>query len=286
MAATSDGIEPRSHRLLRFPHLKSVSMRVFDVFVNDEKLCRAGVGDDGVLDTIVTWVKLTGEAAEQARRSNAPVEETRLHVGGLSNDTHQRWVQRMLTVGDRVTVEVASARSADAPSHSRKQNRKKDEERERRYFLRLKEKYEPSRKRRGQDRPGPTTTFLNVDLDIWSRAPLDDLVTAFGRKVVVLYVGKEGRQYGAHLEVGVPPADADRTIRRFVTLVDSLPRSPRKIWDSARVRQFNVGIQAGASPPAYELRLQPATVEAVAGIGARIAVTIYAPDEQMTDQTV
>jgi hypothetical protein len=48
------------------------------------------VGDDGVLDTIVTWVKLTGDAAEEARRSNAPVEETRLHVGGLSNDTHPR----------------------------------------------------------------------------------------------------------------------------------------------------------------------------------------------------
>src|SRR5262245_54264934 len=120
----------------RVPHLEFASMRVFDVFVNDEKLCRAGVGVDGVLATSVTWVKLTGEAAEEARRSNAPVEETRLHVGGLSNDTHQRWVQRMLTVGDRVTVAIASARNADAPSHSRKQNRKKDEELERQYFLR------------------------------------------------------------------------------------------------------------------------------------------------------
>jgi len=261
-------------------------MRVFDVFVNDEKLCRAGVGDDGVLDTIVTWVKLTGEAAEEARRSNVPVEETTLHVGGLSNHTHQRWVQRMLTVGDHVTIAVASARHADAPSHIRKQNRKQDEERERRYFLRLKAKYEPSPERRGQHRPSPETKFVNVDLDVWSRTPLDGLVTAFGRKVVVLYVGKEGRQHGAHLEVGVSPLDADRTIRRFVALVDSLPRSPRKIWDSARVRQFNVGIQAGASPPAYELRLQPATVEAVARIGAQIAVRIYAPAEQITDQTI
>jgi hypothetical protein len=246
--------------------------------VNDEKLCRAGVGNHGVLDTIVTWVKLTGEAAEEARRSSAPVEETRLHVGGLSNRTHQRWVQRMLTLGDRVTVAVASARNADAPSHTRKQNRKEDEERERRYFLRLKKKYEPSLERRGQDRLRPETKFLNVDLDIWSRAPLDDLVTAFGQKVVVLYVGKEGRQYGAHLEVGLSQADADRTIRRFVTLVDSLPRSPRKIWKAARVRQFNVGVQAGNSPHAYELRLQRATVEAAARIGAQLALTVYAPD--------
>jgi hypothetical protein len=252
-------------------------MRVFDVFVNDEKLCRAGVGDDGVLDTIVTWVKLTGEAANEARRSNALVEETTLHVGGLSNHTHQRWLQRMLTVGDRVTVAVASAREADPPSHIKRQNRKQDEERERRYYLRLKAKYEPSREKRRQHSPSAETTFLNVDLDVWSRAPLDGLVTAFGKKVVVLSVRKERQQHGAHLELGVSSGNADRTIRRFVNLVNRLPRSPRKIWDAARVRQFNVGVQAGTSPPAYEFGLRPATVEAVARIGAHITFTIYAP---------
>ena len=252
-------------------------MRVFDVFVNDERLCRAGVGDDGVLDTIVTWVKLTGDAAHEARRSNAPVEETTVQVGGLSNHTHQRWVQRRLTVGDRVTVAIASASKADPPTHIRIQNRKEDEERERRYFLRLKAKYEPSQERRRQHSPSAETTFLNVDLDVLSRAPLDGLVTAFGKKVVVLSVGKEGQQHGAHLELGVSPSNADRTIRRFVNLVNSLPRSPRRIWDAARVRQFNVGVQAGTSPPAYELGLQPATLEAAARIGAQIAFTIYAP---------
>jgi hypothetical protein len=184
----------------------------------------------------------------------------------------------MLTVGDRVAVVVASARNADAPSHTRKQNRKQDEERERQYFLRLKKKYEPPPGRRGHGRLGPGTAFLNVDLDIWSRAPLDDLVTAFGQKVVVLHVGKEGRQYGAHLEVALSPPDADRTIRRFVTLVDGLPRSTRKIWETAQVRQFNVGVQAGTSPHAYELRLQKATVEAAARIGAQLAFAVYAPD--------
>jgi hypothetical protein len=148
----------------------------------------------------------------------------------------------------------------------------------------LKEKYEASPGGRGQDRPAAETTFLNVDLDIWSRAPLDDLVTVFGRKVVVLYVGKEGRQYGAHLEV-VSPADANRTIRRFVTLVDSLPRLPRKIWEAARVRQFNVGVQAGNCPHAYELRLQRATVAVAARIGAQFALTAYAPDERIPNQS-
>lgn len=251
-------------------------MRVFDVFVNDETVCRAGVGRDGVLDAIVSWVKLTGAAAREARRLRTPVEETRLHVGGLSNETHQRWVQRRLTTGDRVTVAVASSSTADAPSHRHKRNDRQDEDRERRYFLELKKKYESSGARPGDD-PSDETTFLNVDLDIRSGAPLDDLVNAFGRRVVILYVGREGRQYGAHLELAVSPAGADRTIQRFVTLVADLPRSARRLWQAARTREFNVGVQAGSGPHAFGLRLRPATLQSAAKIGAHIAFTVYAP---------
>jgi hypothetical protein len=254
-------------------------MRVFDVFLNDQKLCRAGVGHTGVLDAMVTWVKLTGAAATSARRAHAPVEETRLHVGGLTHDTHQRWVQRMLSVGDRVTVAVASARGADAPGHSTVRNKREDEERERRYFLTLKRKYEPAVVNSMRDRHRPKTTFLNVDLDVWSRAPLDDLVTAFGRTVVVLYVGKEGRQYAAHLELGQSEIDADRAIRRFARRVDALSPAARKIWLAARVRQLNVGVQAALTPYAYELRLRPSTVGAAARVGAQIAFTVYAPEK-------
>ena len=42
------------------------------------------------------------------------------------------------------------------------------------------------------------TTFLNVDLEVISRTPLDPLVEAFGRKVDVLHVGPWGQRYGAH----------------------------------------------------------------------------------------
>src|SRR6266540_2530922 len=42
-------------------------MTVFDVYLNDRKRCRAGVGPDGVLTAIVNWVKLTGPAARAAR---------------------------------------------------------------------------------------------------------------------------------------------------------------------------------------------------------------------------
>lgn len=42
------------------------------------------------------------------------------------------------------------------------------------------------------------TQFLNVDLDIFSKVPLDRIVDAFGEKVFVLHAGKWGRRYSAH----------------------------------------------------------------------------------------
>jgi|HubBroStandDraft_1064217.scaffolds.fasta_scaffold373939_2 hypothetical protein len=41
----------------------------------------------------------------------------------------------------------------------------------------------------------PATEFLNVDLDIYSRFDLQPLVKALGKKVIILYVGRERRKY-------------------------------------------------------------------------------------------
>jgi len=125
------------------------------------------------------------------------------------------------------------------------------------------------------------TQCLNVDLDVWSAAPLEPLVEAFGKKVFVLYVGKERqRTYGAHLEISAVAyhANADRLIRRFVQLIDALSPKARRMWNTAQRREFNIGIQAAMKPHAFELRLQPETLVAAARVNGRIVVTVYAPD--------
>lgn len=121
---------------------------------------------------------------------------------------------------------------------------------------------------------------MNVDLDIVSRVPLDGLVEAMGKRVFVLYVGGEGRTHEAHVELaashmGMP---ADRTIMGLVAVVKKLPRRSRRIWDAARSRDFNVGIEAGLEPHSYELRLKQRTVDAVAEVGGDVVITVYAPD--------
>jgi hypothetical protein len=130
----------------------------------------------------------------------------------------------------------------------------------------------------GRSRREPTH-YLNEDLDIVSRAPLQDLVDAMGPEAFVLYVGGKGQRYEAHLEwasshMGITP---DRTIIGLTRLVTRLPPRYRTIWDSARSRAFNVGIEAGLEPHSYELRLGRRTLNAVAEVGGALIVTVYAP---------
>ena len=50
-------------------------MRAFEVSVNGEKVCVAGIGEDGVLTTIVHWAARQGEGGSF------------LQVGGLTSQT-------------------------------------------------------------------------------------------------------------------------------------------------------------------------------------------------------
>jgi len=81
-------------------------MRAFEIYLNDESLCLAGIGDDGVLTAIVSWV--TGKKAA----------DLFLQVGGLISptDEHVSWIQqKRLRVGDQIRVKVVKVKSVDEP---------------------------------------------------------------------------------------------------------------------------------------------------------------------------
>ena len=124
-----------------------------------------------------------------------------------------------------------------------------------------------------------TTHFLNVDLDLYSKSDLQPLVNILGRKVCVLHAGRERRTYSAHLELARITRNADVTIRAFCALVETLPKAQRALWNAARVRDFNIGVQAEMHPHCYEIEIEEDTVKAVSEIHARIVFTVYAPEE-------
>jgi hypothetical protein len=81
-------------------------MRAFEVSVNGEKVCVAGIRDDGVLTTIVHWAAQQGD------------EAFFLQVGGLISQRkeHTNWInQKPLSVGDNVQVKIIETDVADRP---------------------------------------------------------------------------------------------------------------------------------------------------------------------------
>jgi uncharacterized protein (DUF433 family) len=121
------------------------------------------------------------------------------------------------------------------------------------------------------------THFLNVDLEICSPTDLQPLVDAFGKRVFVLHVGRYRRSYEAFLEVSRQTKDADGTIRAFCELIRALPRPAKKLWNEAKRRDFSIGIQACHQPSAADFALSADTLQQAAKLGARIVITVYAP---------
>jgi len=81
-------------------------MRAFKIQLNGERLCIAGVGDDGVLSAIVDCV------------TRPKGTDSSLFVGGLHSPTaeHVRWVQhKRLRAGDEIRIKVVDVASVDAP---------------------------------------------------------------------------------------------------------------------------------------------------------------------------
>jgi hypothetical protein len=125
-----------------------------------------------------------------------------------------------------------------------------------------------------------TTHFLNVDLDIYSKSNLQPLVTAMGKQVHVLFLGRIKRTHQAHLELwksGLHES-ADSIVRGFCVLIQKLPKSGVELWNGAKVRDFNVGVQAAMQPHSHEIALAAETVRAAAEVNARIVLTVYAPE--------
>jgi hypothetical protein len=122
------------------------------------------------------------------------------------------------------------------------------------------------------------TQFLNVDVDVCGKSDLQPLVAALGARVLVHYVGAEGNEQSAHFSLAdAHRRDADTIVRRLAALIERLPPGARRLWDRARARDFNIGIQAGMTPFSHKLGVEPRTLALVVGVRGRLVITTYAP---------
>ena len=87
-------------------------MIAFEVYLNGNKICTAGVGSVGVLSTSVCWVKRDTDT------SSLTDEELTVDIGGLVPPAgdHLHWNEQPLQVGDQVCVKIVEADIVDEPS--------------------------------------------------------------------------------------------------------------------------------------------------------------------------
>lgn len=122
------------------------------------------------------------------------------------------------------------------------------------------------------------TRFMNVDLDIHSKLDLRPLVSALGEKISENYVGRVRRTHEAHLELAWRHNQTPTSIiLGFCKLIEALPRSERKLWDSAKTRSFDIGIESPERNTYFWSAVSPEAVRAAADVGAQIAITVYGP---------
>jgi hypothetical protein len=128
------------------------------------------------------------------------------------------------------------------------------------------------------------THFLNVDFDIQSRSDLAPLLAALRGQVSASCNKLGPRIYWIHGDLSGAPESADAAIRSLSSLISALPPTPRKLWDKAATREFDIGVESAMQPFGYEMVLSAEAVAAAAKVNARIRFTVYAP--KVSDKVV
>jgi hypothetical protein len=121
------------------------------------------------------------------------------------------------------------------------------------------------------------SSFLNVDLEIFSKSNLQSLVAALGSNVHVHYLGTEFRLFKAYLDLTRQPKTPESGVLRLCKLIQKLPPSERAIWNAAKSRSFDIGIEAPNRGSHYWAAIGSEAIRAAAEVNAQIAITVYAP---------
>ncbi|MDP2602814.1 MAG: hypothetical protein Q8S00_09520 [Deltaproteobacteria bacterium] len=127
-------------------------MIAFDVFLNRKKLARAGVGSDGVLTAMTTWVHRRASRTGRTQRQPQWDRDLSFSLAGYRSTNgdvgeHFKWQDRKLKPGDVLTIKVITAARVDEPRRRVAEDPELVERSQRRYYQRLKRKFEKPRKK-------------------------------------------------------------------------------------------------------------------------------------------
>lgn len=118
----------------------------FEVLVNKERLCVAGVHGMGVLSAVLFWIQRQS-LQRAAELSLEDKDDLILEVAGLENFGHSelehlKWIRRSLNPGDEVTIRILNGADFDPPLIRQQDDPVRDLEEKRRYYEMLKKEFE------------------------------------------------------------------------------------------------------------------------------------------------
>jgi hypothetical protein len=122
-------------------------MIAFEIAIDGEKVCTAGVSPSGVTSATANWVRRPARDPTSGEPiSGAFEEELTLEVGGLMHDpdgaaVHLTWLRQPLKPGQRITVAVIETESADPPQSRQREEPARAAQRKREYYERLRHEY-------------------------------------------------------------------------------------------------------------------------------------------------
>jgi len=125
-----------------------VDMIAFEISIDGQKKCTAGVADLGVASVMANWIR----RASRDPASGQPIpgrfeEELTLDVGGLAHDpdgaaVHINWLRQPLQLGQQITLAIVETEKADPPRAREREDPTGAARRKREYYERLKREYD------------------------------------------------------------------------------------------------------------------------------------------------
>jgi hypothetical protein len=122
-------------------------MIAFEISIDEQQACTAGVSPSGVTSVIATWVRRpSSETASDLPLGDRFEEELTLDVGGLAHDAdgasvHLRWLRQPLKPGQRITITVLETEIVDEPQKRAREDPAQAAQQKRQYYERLKREY-------------------------------------------------------------------------------------------------------------------------------------------------
>jgi len=122
-------------------------------------------------------------------------------------------------------------------------------------------------------------SFIDIEFEVESNTDLTSIAKEFGEEVCVHYCGeREPGKFFLSLQLSDIDSTPDDRAIRLCSLVERLSPKAKKIWGEAYDRCFDLGFDANLDIKVGLHIFSSETLNRLATIGVRIAVSIYTHD--------